>query len=129
MNYLKKLKEKISLHKVLPLLPKVEKPEKVPYNANDAKFKHYGKTLEKMVDVAVEMEEGELKTLLIQLIANHMKKSYLTWNKEAVADEQIFRDLKIISKDKIDLNIEQTTLTETREILAKNKRRRVQRKK
>ncbi|MBU8891876.1 MAG: DUF4290 domain-containing protein [Bacteroidales bacterium] len=106
-----------------------EKPEKVPYNANDAKFKHYGKTLEKMVDVAVEMEEGELKTLLIQLIANHMKKSYLTWNKEAVADEQIFRDLKIISKGKIDLSIEKTTLTETREILAKNKRRRVQRKK
>ncbi len=106
-----------------------EKPEIVPYNTNDTKFKHYGKTLEKMVDVAVDMEEGEMKEILIQLIANHMKKSYLTWNKEAVADEQIFRDLKIISKGKIDLNTEKITLTETREILAKNKRRRVQRKK
>jgi hypothetical protein len=106
-----------------------EKPEIVPYKTNDTKFKHYGKTIEKMVDVAVEMEEGEMKEILIQLVANHMKKSYLTWNKEAVEDLQIFKDLKIISKGKIDLNIDKTTLTETREILAKNKRRRVQRKK
>lgn len=106
-----------------------EKPEKVPYNANEATFKHYGKTIEKMVEVAVDMEEGELKDILIQLIANHMKKCYLTWNKEAVADEQIFKDLKILSKGKINLDVEETTLTETRDILAKNKRRRIQRKK
>jgi Domain of unknown function (DUF4290) len=70
-----------------------------------------------------------MKEILVSLIANHMKKSYLTWNKEAVDDKQIFRDLKIISKGEIDLSTEKTTLTETREILAKNKRRRVQRKK
>jgi hypothetical protein len=106
-----------------------EKPEIVPYKKKVTKFKHYGQTIEKMVQAAIDMEEGELKGILIQLIANHMKKCYLTWNKEAVADEQIVRDLKIISDGKIDLNIEETTLTETRDILAKNKRRRVQRKK
>ena len=106
-----------------------EKPEGVPYNTNEAKFKHYGQTIEKMVQVAIEMEEGELKNILIQLIANHMKKSYLTWNKEAVEDEQIFKDLKIMSGGKIDLNTSETILTETKEILAKNKRRRIQRKK
>ena len=106
-----------------------EKPEVVPYNKNDTRFKHYGKTIEKMVGVAVDKEEGEMKEILVSLIANHMKKSYLTWNKEAVDDKQIFRDLKIISQGKIDLSPEKTTLTETREILAKNKRRRVQRKK
>lgn len=113
-----------------PVLEKLqEKPEIVPYKNKTSKFKHYGQTLEKMVDVAVEMEEGELKDILIQLIANHMKKCYLTWNKEAVSDEQIFKDLKNISSGKIDVNFEDTKLTETRDILAKNKRRRVQRKK
>ena len=106
-----------------------EKPEQVPYKTKNAKFKHYGQTLEKMISVAIEMEEGELKEILIQLIANHMKKSYLTWNKEAVSDEQIFKDLKIISDGKIDVNFEENKLTETRDILAKNKRRRIQRKK
>lgn len=114
-------------------LPEIEtlsaKPEKVPYNTKNAKFKHYGQTIEKMVKVAVDMEDGELKNILIQLIANHMKKSYLTWNKEAVADEHIFKDLKTLSEGKIDLNTEGTILRETKDILAKNKRRRVQRKK
>lgn len=114
----------------LPELEKLqEKPESVPYKHKDAKFKHYGQTIEKMVQVAIEMEDGELKEILIQLIANHMKKSYLTWNKEAVSDEQIFKDLGVISGGKISLNSEETTLTETKDILAKNKRRRVQRKK
>ncbi len=114
-------------------LPEIEtlnaKPEKVPYNTKNAKFKHYGQTIEKMVKVAVDMEDGELKNILVQLIANHMKKSYLTWNKEAVADEHIFKDLKTLSEGKIDLNTEGTILRETKDILAKNKRRRVQRKK
>lgn len=114
-------------------LPEIEtlsaKPEKVPYNTKRAKFKHYGQTIEKMVEVAVDMEDGELKNILIQLIANHMKKSYLTWNKEAVADEHIFKDLKTLSEGKIDLNTEGTILRETKDILAKNKRRKVQRKK
>ncbi len=114
-------------------LPEIEtlnaKPEKVPYNTKRAKFKHYGQTIEKMVKVAVDMEDGELKNILIQLIANHMKKSYLTWNKEAVADEHIFKDLKTLSEGKIDLNTEGTILRETKDILAKNKRRKVQRKK
>ncbi len=114
-------------------LPEIEtlnaKPEKVPYNTKNAKFKHYGQTIEKMVKVAVDMEDGELKNILIQLIANHMKKSYLTWNKEAVADEHIFKDLKTLSEGKIDLNTEGTILRETKDILAKNKRRKVQRKK
>jgi hypothetical protein len=104
------------------------KPERVPYKTKVTKFKHYGQTIEKMITVAIEMEEGELKEILIQLIANHMKKSYLTWNKEAVNDDQIFRDLKIISGGKIDLNTDKTTLTKTRDILEKNKRRKVQRK-
>ncbi|MDY6799628.1 MAG: DUF4290 domain-containing protein [Bacteroidota bacterium] len=106
-----------------------EKPEKVPYNNKGARFKHYGKTIEKMIDYAINMEEGEMKDILSQLIANHMKKSYLTWNKEAVSDEHIFSDLKELSNGKIDLSANNTTLTETKDILAKNKRRRSQRKK
>ncbi|MFO7828818.1 MAG: DUF4290 domain-containing protein [Bacteroidales bacterium] len=113
--------------------PKIEvlnaKPEKVPYNNKNAKFKHYGKTIEKMIQYAIDMEEGELKNILIQLIANHMKKSYLTWNKEAVTDEHIFEDLKTMSGGKIDLTNKDTKLTETKDILAKNKRRKTQRRK
>ncbi|HAN18404.1 MAG: hypothetical protein A2X13_06695 [Bacteroidetes bacterium GWC2_33_15] len=101
-----------------------EKPEIVPYNTQKIKFKHYGKTIEKLIDEAVKMEDPEKKEVLIQMLANHMKKSYLTWNKEAVSDEQIFSDLNVISDGKIQLNINETRLAETKDILAKNKHRR-----
>ncbi|OFX84412.1 MAG: hypothetical protein A2W99_01440 [Bacteroidetes bacterium GWF2_33_16] len=101
-----------------------EKPEIVPYNKQKIKYKHYGKTIEKLINEAIKMEDPERKEYLIQLLANHMKKSYLTWNKEAVSDEQIFSDLNEISEGKISLNIQDTRLAETKDILAKNKHRR-----
>jgi len=101
-----------------------EKPEIVPYNQHKIKYKHYGKTIEKLVNEAVKMEDLERKEVLIQMLANHMKKSYLTWNKEAVSDEQIFSDLNVISDGQIQLNINETRLAETKDILAKNKHRR-----
>ncbi len=33
--------------------------------------------------------EGEEKQIMIEHLANHMKKSYLQWNKDAVEDEKI----------------------------------------
>ena len=101
-----------------------EKPEIVPYNQHKIKYKHYGKTIEKLINEAVKMEDPERKEVLIQMLANHMKKSYLTWNKEAVSDEQIFSDLNVISDGQIQLNINETRLAETKDILAKNKHRR-----
>jgi RNase H-fold protein (predicted Holliday junction resolvase) len=108
-----------------PLIEKLkEKPEVVPYNRHKIKYKHYGKTIEKLINEAIKMEDPEKKEVLIQMLANHMKKSYLTWNKEAVSDEQIFSDLNEISEGKISLTIQETRLAETKDILAKNKHRR-----
>ena len=39
-----------------------------------------------MIDVAIKWEEGDMKSPLILVIANHMKKCYLSWNKETVED-------------------------------------------
>ena len=44
-----------------------------------------------MIDVAVSWEEGEMKSQLIYIIANHMKKCFLNWNKDTVEDSVIFQ--------------------------------------
>lgn len=80
----------------------LEKPNTVPYNSHKIRRRHYGFNLEEMIRAAAEFDEGEEKEALVGLIANHMKKSYLTWNKDAVADDKIIEDLKILSKEKID---------------------------
>lgn len=99
-----------------------ERPKPMSYNICSIKYKHYGKVIEMMIHKAAEMEEGEEKESLINLIANHMKKSYLTWNREMVSDEVIFHDLEELSEGKIKINKDQK-LAETKDILAKTKKR------
>jgi hypothetical protein len=53
-----------------------------------------------------------------------MKKQYLTWNREAVNDSNIFKDLGEISKGKININPQDLRLSETRDILLKTKKNR-----
>ncbi|MFZ5939308.1 MAG: DUF4290 domain-containing protein [Bacteroidota bacterium] len=96
-----------------------QKPNKTPYNQNNIRYKHYGHSISLMIKKAVEMEEGEEKEDLIKMIANHMKKSYLTWNREAVSDEEILHDMQVLADGKFSLS-EDMKLSETKDILAKN---------
>lgn len=78
----------------LPSMEKInEKPEKLKYSTNHIRFRHYGKSVEKLIDKIKELEDPEQKRALIVLTANHMKKSFLTWNKDTVEDEQIYNDI------------------------------------
>jgi hypothetical protein len=54
-----------------------------------------------MINEALKMPEGDEKDLLIKLIANHMKKSYLSWNRDSVTDETILNDLLELSGRKL----------------------------
>jgi len=99
-----------------------KRPNTVPYNQHSIRYKHYGRSIVLMIEKAVELEEGEEKADLIRMIAYHMKKSYLTWNREAVSDEEILTDLKTLSAGRIDVK-EDLKLPETKEILAKGRKK------
>lgn len=105
-----------------------EKPKPVPYSDYDIKYKHYGRIIELLIKEAIALPEGPEKEHLIKLIANHMKKCYLTWNREVVSDEMIFEDLKKLSGGALTVP-EELKLSETRDILSKNKKKRPQKKK
>jgi hypothetical protein len=76
----------------------MEKPHKVPYCQREIKWRHYGYTMELMIRKAMELEDGIEKDILVSQLANHMKKSYLTWNRDTVEDEKILEDLSAMSK-------------------------------
>ena len=80
-----------------------QKPNKMDYPSFENEYKFYGKSILQLIDRAIELEEGEEKEALIQVIANNMKKSYNVYNKEHVQDEVIFTHLKELSQDKLDL--------------------------
>lgn len=98
------------------------KPEKVSYPTHNIAYKHYGKNIEKIIQKITEKEDGPQKDALIMAIANHMKKSYLNWNRESVNDEVIAQHLEQLSEGHLKLS-EEMKLNATRDILATNKKR------
>ena len=82
------------------------KPEHIPYSAGRIRYRHYGSYIEMLIKKAVEMPDGDEKDQLICLIASHMKKDYITWNKDTVEDQKIFDDIREMSDGAICLNEE-----------------------
>jgi len=103
-----------------------EPPKRVPYSQSNLKFRHYGKVLENFVNAAAKMPDGPEKDSYVHTIANHMKKSYLTWNKEIVNDDVILKDMATLSNGKLQPR-QELKLHETRDILNKAKQQQPQR--
>lgn len=97
-----------------------EKPSTVPYNQHHIKYRHYGRTMQLIIEEA-DRFEGEEREIIIEQIANHMKKSYLAWNKDAVEDEMIFDDLKEMSGGKL-VPKEPIVLADAKQLIAKKKK-------
>jgi hypothetical protein len=95
------------------------KPGKIEYSRPDMQYRHYGKTLEKMVKMAVGIADPKEKKQFILLVATHMKKSYIQWNKE-VDDQKIFIDLYDLSNRKIDIRDLDIKLPEMKDLGQRN---------
>ncbi|MGS2739040.1 DUF4290 domain-containing protein [Sinomicrobium sp. M5D2P17] len=80
-----------------------QKPEPLDYPQNHPKYRFYGNNIKRMIDVCNSWEESDLKEGLKFTIANHMKKSFLNWNKDTVEDDVIFGHLYELSDGKINL--------------------------
>ena len=98
-----------------------ERPDTIPYKKSRITYMHYGRNLEEMIDRVSEYPAGDTKNELIRLIANQMKKCFLTWNKEVVDDEKIFDDLRELSKGKLDVSEDIFKLMETKDVFHSKK--------
>lgn len=98
------------------------KPETLKYPQNFPKYRFYGNNIKYMIDVANKWEEGEMKSALVKVIANHMKKSYLSWNKDTVKDDVIFEHLFELSDGQINLTQSTEELLNTSDLMRTNKR-------
>ncbi len=78
------------------------KPNKVRYPGSEYKYKYYGKNIRSMIAVAKSWE-GDKQEGLVMVIANHMKKCYLLWNKDTVDDQTILDHLYELSDGEFDL--------------------------
>lgn len=92
----------------------ITKPDLVPYPSTKMRYRHYGRTLELLIKKACDFPEGDEKRNLVALIANHMKKDYMAWNKDTVEDRKIADDLAELSSGKLQLTDDILRLMESR---------------
>ena len=93
------------------------KPNKLDYPQNYPKYRFYGNNIKRMIDFAIEWDNHDLKEKLILTIANHMKKCFLNWNKEAVDDQVILDHLLDLSDGKLKVSESDLPLTDSAEFL------------
>ncbi|PKH68078.1 DUF4290 domain-containing protein [Flavobacterium sp. ALD4] len=98
------------------------RPDVLEYPQNFPKYRYYGNNIKYMIDVANKWDEGDMKNALVKVIANHMKKSYLSWNKDTVKDDVIFEHLYELSDGKLNLTQGTEELISTTDLLRTNKR-------
>ncbi|MFM7725286.1 MAG: DUF4290 domain-containing protein, partial [Flavobacteriales bacterium] len=96
------------------------KPAHIGYPSSDIVYKYYGKTMEDMIRRVSEMEDGPSKEQYARYLANYMKMSYLTWNKDTVDDNTILNHLEELSEGRLKLS-ETARLNHTSEMLAMGK--------
>ena len=92
-----------------------DKPEPVPYERPEIKYKNYGRIVEKLIEKAINTNDKTIKEELIKLIAITMKKIHIEWFKEVVQDEVIFNQLYEMSHGKLKVP-EGFTLPHTNEL-------------
>ncbi len=78
--------------------------EKIDYPKGDFKYRHYGKSIENLIEVARSIEDNQEQQALTQLIANLMKRSYLNYNRDSVNEEMIIDQLKEMSGGQLKLD-------------------------
>jgi len=105
----------------------LSKPKTVPYIKNRIKHLHYGRVVELIIEKACDIEDQEEKEYLITLIANHMKKSYLIWNRNVAHDSVILKDLEEMSNGKLKVP-DDFQLSSSKELLSKPRKKKYRKK-
>ncbi len=82
------------------------KPERLTYSSNEIKYKHYGRSVEILIDRAIKMEDPKEKEGAVVVIGRLMKLFFQTWNQDSIEDEQVLKNIKQLSKNQLDINIE-----------------------
>ena len=77
------------------------KPVPLPMKGTKIRASHYGRNIEKILDLLASEPDGEVKTQMIRSLAIYMRQQYLIWNKDSVSEETIFADIEKLSEYKI----------------------------
>jgi len=94
-------------------------PVRFSYPPKNTQYRYYGRNIQSIIKKTTLLEDGIQKNGIVKQIANHLKKSYLNWNRDSVSDEIIISHLADLSDNMLKLD-EADRLERTSDILAMN---------
>jgi hypothetical protein len=84
----------------------VKKPQRLGYKTSEVRFKHYGRNIELLIKKAIDLEDPEEQEAAIIHIGRLMKGFQTTWNRENIDDFTIIKDMEILSKKRLTIDLE-----------------------
>lgn len=78
-------------------LAKATKPHIIDLERERVKVMHYGRNIQNMVLAIAAKPESKERDAMTIALAVYMRKQYLIWNKDTVADQTIFNDIYSLS--------------------------------
>ena len=100
-----------------------KKPERMPYNSNRIRYRHYGQNIELLVKEALKKDDPKEREEAIIYMGKLMKSFYASWNNETIDDAVILENIKQISGGKLDINLDKVKEDNLFEKLYKTKQR------
>ena len=86
-----------------------KKPNKVEYNTNEITFRHFGRNIELFVEKAIALEDPEEKESAIVHIGKLMKTFFYSYNRDVIDDKVIYQNIKKLSGNKLEIDMEKVT--------------------
>lgn len=84
-----------------------DKPQRMQYQLQTPRYKHYGKNVELLIQRAIELEDESEREAAIVSIGKLMKTLYRSYNKENITDDVILGDIRQMSKGKLTMDLSQ----------------------
>ena len=84
----------------------VKKPQRLKYNTGKVKYKHYGLNIELLIKQAMELQDPQEREDATIYIGRLMKAFHIIWNRENPDEQTVLNNIKTLSSDVLDVDIE-----------------------
>lgn len=99
-----------------------KKPDRLGYKTSEIRFKHYGRNIKLLIEKAIELEDPEEKDAAVIHIGRLMKSFQNAWNRDNVDDDTIVKNIKLMSKGGLSIELDRVKSENLFESMVKEKR-------
>lgn len=79
-------------------------PRPLEYPMHRVRLPHYGYLTEHFANAACDIEDPQERKVLVNYIANHMKKTLIAMNKDYATDERLMKEILLLTGDRLEID-------------------------